>query len=225
MKKIKILLADGSRLFLELLSSAIENETGFVVVSQSESGVEAIRDATELRPDVVVLGSSLPDLSALQIVKELRRDNKPPLFLFIVAADDPELLSVMKEMESVGAVREKSGLDEFMTVLRALARGESHVTNEVIAELRQQEKEEEAGRDRLREITQREREVLYWLAKGQTNREISKTMYLSEKTIKNHVSHLLKKLELTDRTKAAAFAWSEGLPLIPEEFFSSHDIR
>ena len=74
--------------------------------------------------------------------------------------------------------------------------------------------------DPLNEITPREREVLYWLSHGLTNKEIAQRMILSEKTVKNHVSHLLKKLDLTDRTKAAALAWKEGLPQIAEEFFS-----
>ncbi|MGI6442349.1 MAG: response regulator transcription factor [Synergistaceae bacterium] len=70
-------------------------------------------------------------------------------------------------------------------------------------------------------ITSREREVLYWLAHGQNNKEIASTMILSEKTIKNHITHLLRKLDVTNRTKAAAIAWSEGLPLIPGGIFLS----
>ena len=77
-----------------------------------------------------------------------------------------------------------------------------------------------AATSRHQQLTPREREVLYWLALGFTNKEISKKMILSEKTIKNHVSHILKKLELTDRTKAAALAWREGLPQISEDFYS-----
>ena len=76
------------------------------------------------------------------------------------------------------------------------------------------------GDDPLNEITHREREVLYWVSHGLSNKEISERMYLSEKTIKNHVSSILRKLDLDDRTKAAAFAWKEGLPLLPEDFFS-----
>ena len=74
--------------------------------------------------------------------------------------------------------------------------------------------------DPLNDITHREREVLYWVSHGLNNKEISERMYLSEKTIKNHVSNILRKLDLDDRTKAAAFAWEEGLPLLPEDFFT-----
>ena len=63
------------------------------------------------------------------------------------------------------------------------------------------------------------------MANGLTNKEISKTMFLSEKTVKNHVSHILKKLGLQDRTKAAVLAWKEGLPMMPEEYYSASDMN
>ncbi|MBQ9881123.1 MAG: response regulator transcription factor, partial [Synergistes sp.] len=87
------------------------------------------------------------------------------------------------------------------------------------------QEERQMRRDLLADITPREREVLYWMAKGLKNREISQKLILSEKTVKNHVSHILKKLETEDRTKAAAIAWEEGLPLVEEEFFSISSLR
>ena len=106
----------------------------------------------------------------------------------------------------------------------SLLRGERYISRSVLNAPQHQE-EREKRRDLLADITQREREVLYWIAKGLKNREISKKMILSEKTVKNHVSHILKKLETEDRTKAAAIAWEEGLPLVEEEFFSISTLR
>ena len=112
-----------------------------------------------------------------------------------------------------------SDIEELVSALRSLARGERYVSKKVLAAAGGRSGAERLS-DPLGEITPREREVLYWLALGLTNKEISKKMILSEKTIKNHVSHILKKLELTDRTKAAALAWREGLPQISEDFYS-----
>ena len=113
-----------------------------------------------------------------------------------------------------------SDIDELVSALRSLARGERYVSKKVLAAAGGRSGAERLS-DPLGEITPREREVLYWLALGLTNKEISKKMILSRKNDKkNHVSHILKKLELTDRTKAAALAWREGLPQISEDFYS-----
>jgi DNA-binding NarL/FixJ family response regulator len=128
-------------------------------------------------------------------------------------------------MDTVGAVKQSCGISEFMTALRQVIKGERYISSEVIQYLKTPFADDVINDDLLKDVTQREREVLYWISHGLTNKEISDKIFLSEKTVKNHVSHILKKLELSDRTKAAAFAWQEGLPLIPEDFFSPDKIN
>ena len=218
MKKYNVVLAAGSRLFGNALNAALAGEADFKVLSVPGSGIDCIREALRTHPDLLVLAQVLPDIKLFQVVKELRRNVKDIRFVFILKDVGPDILKLFNEIDCIGAIHENTGLDEFLMALRSVARGERYISDEVLQGLRSTLKKEERE-DALDCLTHREREVLYWLAHGQTNKEISSTMILSEKTVKNHVSHLLKKLDAADRTKAAAIAWSDGLPMIPEDFF------
>ena len=223
MKKIQVLIADGSRLFAEALRSVIEKAPDFAVPFDAGTGVDAIRAVQTLNPDIVAAGQILPDMSMAQVIRETRRLSKSTAFLFTINESSPELMRLLGETERIGAVPQSAGIDEFMTALRSVARGERYVSQSIIDQYNAAE-ESAPPRDMLDGITPREREVLYWMAHGLTNSEISAKMILSEKTVKNHVSHILKKLEVADRTKAAAIAWRDGLPLIPEDFFQPDNV-
>lgn len=219
MKKNSIMLAGENRLFIDSLKTLLENEADFDVSGCVFSGVETIKLALELSPDMIVVDQQLPDINLLQVTREVRSRLKSVSFVLIIREETPELLSILSETQNIGVVRGNSDFPEFMTAIRAVARGENYINPGTIANLRSLPQSEGHAADALAYITQREKEVLYWLAKGNSNKEISSILILSEKTVKNHVSHILKKLDLKDRTKAAALAWQEGLPFMSEEFF------
>lgn len=220
MKKIKIVLADGSNLFVDALKMVLEKEPEIVIMSGASSGVDALRNCIDLQPDIAVIGEILPDLTIVEAAKEIRRSVRGIRFLFLIRDGSADMLSLLSGMDSVGAVRQSCDIAEFLKALRSIIRGERYISSEVIEYLKNPFSDGPLSDDPLEYITQREREVLYWVSHGLTNKEISERIFLSEKTVKNHVSHILKKLDLSDRTKAAAFAWREGLPLIPEDFFT-----
>lgn len=219
MKKNSIMLAGENRLFIDLIRTILDMEEDFEVSGCASCGVEAIKKAIELSPDVIVIDQQLPDINLIQVTREVRSRLKNPPFMLIIREETPELLSILSEIQSIGVVRSDCEVSEFITALRTVARGENYINAGTIANLRSLPQDDEHMGDQLSDITQREKEVLYWLSRGHTNREISSILILSEKTVKNHVSHILRKLDLTDRTKAAALAWREGLPLLSEEFF------
>ncbi|MEA4872219.1 MAG: response regulator transcription factor [Synergistaceae bacterium] len=220
MKKIKIVLADGSNLFIDALKLVLEKEPEIALLSGANSGVDALRNCIDLQPDLAVIGEVLPDLTIVETAKEIRRSVRGIRFLFMIRDGSAEMLSLLSSMDSVGAVRQSCDIIEFLRALHSVIRGERYISADVIEYLKNPFSDELISEDPLDYITQREREVLYWVSHGLTNKEISERIFLSEKTVKNHVSHILKKLDLSDRTKAAAFAWHEGLPLIPEDFFT-----
>ncbi len=220
MKKIKIVLADGSNLFVDALKLILEKEPEIALLSGASSGVDALRNCMDLQPDVAVIGEILPDLTIVETAKEIRRNVRGIRFLFMIRDGSAEMLSLLSSMDFVGAVRQSCDIIEFLRALHSVIRGERYISADVIEYLKNPFSDELISEDPLDYITQREREVLYWVSHGLTNKEISERIFLSEKTVKNHVSHILKKLDLSDRTKAAAFAWHEGLPLIPEDFFT-----
>lgn len=225
MKKIRIVLADGNNLFVDALKMILEKDSDIDILSGSNSGVEALRSCMDLQPDLAVIGEVLPDLTMFEVTKEIKRSVKGIKFLFIIRDGSADILSLLSSMDTVGAVRQSCSISEFMTALRQVIKGERYISSEVIQYLKNPFADDVINDDLLNDITQREREVLYWISHGLTNKEISDKIFLSEKTVKNHVSHILKKLDLSDRTKAAAFAWQEGLPRLPEDFFSPDKIN
>lgn len=225
MKKIRIVLADGNNLFVDSLKMILEKESELDILSGSNSGVDVLRSCIDLQPDLAVIGEVLHDLTMVEAAKEIKRSVKGIKFLFMIRDGSADILSLLSGMDTVGAVKQSCGISEFMTALRQVIKGERYISSEVIQYLKTPFADDVINDDLLKDITQREREVLYWISHGLTNKEISDKIFLSEKTVKNHVSHILKKLELSDRTKAAAFAWQEGLPLIPEDFFSPDKIN
>ena len=219
MKKIRIVIADGNNLFVEALKAILEKEQEINVLSASDAGVSALRSCIDLAPDVAVIGEVLPDLTMLETAKELKRIVRNIGFLFIVKEGGAGLLDLLNGSDPVGAIKQSSDIPEFLRALRFVADGERYVSPGIIEKLKVPDLTGISAYDPLSDITHREREVLYWAAHGMTNKEISNKIFLSEKTVKNHISSILKKLEITDRTKAAALAWKEGLPLLPEDFF------
>lgn len=221
MKKNRVLLAGENQLFMGLLKILLEKEFDFDIAACVSCGVETIKGARSLLPDMLVVDQQLPDINLLQITREVCSSLKNPSFVLIVKEETAELLTILSEIKKIGVVQNTTDVSEFLTALRTVARGENYINTGTIANLRTLTQVENRYEDPFAEITQREKEVLYWLAKGRTNKEIADILILSEKTVKNHVSHILKKLEFKDRTKAAALAWREGLPSLSEEFFYS----
>lgn len=225
MKKIKLVLADGSNLFVDALKLVLEKESEIDLLSGVNSGIDALRNCMDLQPDVAVIGEILPDLTMVEAAKEIRRSVRGIRFLFMIRDGSADMISLLSSMDSVGAVKQTCDIPEFLKALRSVIKGERYISSDVIEYLKTPFSAGKISDDSLEYITQREREVLYWIAHGLTNKEISERIFLSEKTVKNHVSHILKKLDLSDRTKAAAFAWHEGLPLIPEDFFTPYKMN
>lgn len=219
MKKNKIMLVGENKLFIDSIRMLLEKEADFEMAGCVSCGVDAIRAALEFSPEIIVVDQQLPDINLLQVTREVRARQKNPSFVLIIKEETAELLTILSEIKNIGVVQSNTDVQEFLTALRTVARGENYINSGTIANLRILPQGEERAADPLAEITQREKEVLYWLARGHTNREISSILVLSEKTVKNHVSHILRKLDITDRKKAAALAWREGLPLLSEEFF------
>ena len=222
MKKIEIILADADSLFTDALRAALRGVEDFEV-SAADGGAAGLREVFVRGQGIVVIHRQIPDAETIHMLREGKRDRKELRALLIVKEPTGDLLSLAGENAGIGVMSSvmssSSDIEELVSALRSLARGERYVSKKVLAAAGGRSGAERLS-DPLGEITPREREVLYWLALGLTNKEISKKMILSEKTIKNHVSHILKKLELTDRTKAAALAWREGLPQISEDFYS-----
>ena len=211
MKKIRIVVADDHRLFREGLRRLLELESDLDVVGEAKDGAEAVDMILAPDPDVVLLDINMPKLDGGQVIKRLRGTNLRAKFMAITAYDDEEHLANLSALGINGYILKSSSMPDLLSALRSVYDGESYVDPRVAGKLLSSFHKHKEESDVMRHLTQREREVLFWLSQGFSNIEISAKMVLSEKTVKNHVSHLLKKLNLNDRTQAAVLAWRMGL--------------
>ncbi|MDR3165335.1 MAG: response regulator transcription factor [Synergistaceae bacterium] len=210
MKKIRIVVADDHRLFREGLRRLLELEEDIEIVGEAKDGVEAVDLILTTDPDVVLLDINMPKMDGGEVIKRLRGSNIHSKFMAITAYDDEEHLANLSAQGINGYILKSSSIPDLLAALRSVSNGESYVDPKVAGKLLSSFKRREEN-DVMQLLTQREKEVFFWLSQGFNNLEISAKMVLSEKTVKNHVSHLLKKLNLNDRTQAAVLAWRMGL--------------
>lgn len=219
MKKLRVVLADDHSLFRDGLRRLLELETDIEVVGEAKDGIEAVELVRKLVPDLLLLDVNMPRMDGGEVVKVLSPQFRNVKFVAITAYDDEEHLADLSSAGVDGYILKSSGLEELLSAVRSVANGDPYVDPKVAGKLLssfQKQKEE----DPLANLTQREKEVLFWLSQGYSNSEVAAKMILSEKTVKNHVSHVLRKLDLSDRTQAAVLAWKLGLAQRAEEFTS-----
>jgi DNA-binding NarL/FixJ family response regulator len=211
MKKIRIVVADDHRLFREGLRRLLELEGDLEIVGEAKDGAEAVELILATDPDIVLLDINMPRMDGGQVIRRLRGANIHTKFMAITAYDDEEHLANLSALGINGYILKSSSMPDLLSALRAVYSGESYVDPKVAGKLLSSFQKHKEENDVMQLLTQREKEVLFWLSQGFNNLEISAKMVLSEKTVKNHVSHLLKKLNLNDRTQAAVLAWRMGL--------------
>ncbi len=211
--KIRIVMADDHRLFREGLRRLLELESDIEIVGEAVDGEEAVSLVLATDPDIVLLDINMPKMDGGQVINHLKSSGKPihSRFIAITAYDDEEHLAVFSSIGINGYILKSSSMSDLLSALRAVYHGESYVDPKVAGKLLSSFQKRKEEQNVMLLLTQREKEVLFWLSQGFSNAEISHKIVLSEKTVKNHVSHLLKKLGLNDRTQAAVLAWRMGL--------------
>lgn len=208
---MRVLVADDHSLFRDGVVSLLE-AGGFEVVGQCGDGRAAVEAALRLRPDVVLLDLTMPVLTGLEALKEIRAAWPEALVVMLTASDDDDSLFHASEAGARGYLLKSLPADQFLDMLRGLEHGEAAMTRQTTARLL-------AGMSRAAHtstpdpdaLTPQEIRLLQYLADGLTNKAIAQAMSLSENTVKYHIKNILQKLGAQNRTEAAAYAVHSGL--------------
>jgi len=206
---IRVLIADDHAVVREGLRTFLDLQDGIEVVGEAADGDEAIREAERLQPDVILIDLVMPRLDGVQAMRELRaRVPRVRAVVLTSFLDDKHLLPAMRA-GAAGYLLKSVQPQELARAVRAAVAGEALIDPAVAARL--VETLEDGGDERVEQLTPREREVLALIGRGLPNKRIADELGIAEKTVKVHVSHVLAKLGVDDRTQAALFAVREGL--------------
>lgn len=218
---IRIVLADDHTLVREGIRTLLGLVEDIELVGEAASGRAALRVILDTRPDVVLLDMRMPEGDGLFVVNELARRGELPATLILTTFDDDAAAIDVIRAGARGFLLKDVTLERLVAAVRALAAGETAIQPALTARAAQKLAEAAAGRAPddagagagagAEPITPREREVLRLLAAGYSNREIGRALFIAEGTVKNHVSNILTKMCVRDRTRAVLKAAERGL--------------
>jgi DNA-binding NarL/FixJ family response regulator len=214
---IRVLLVDDQALFREGLETLLSVHRDIQVVGQASNGQEAVEVAAQLHPDVVLMDVRMPILNGVRATRRLKRAQPQCRVIVLTTFDDDEYVFDALRAGAVGYLLKDVASARLVEAIRAAARGESilepSVAAKVIAEFtRVSSMVPSAQMEQLVEpLSERELEILGLIARGASNREIADQLFIAEGTVKNHVTHILGKLGVRDRTQAALKARELGL--------------
>jgi DNA-binding NarL/FixJ family response regulator len=203
---VRVLLADDHPLLRLGLRVLLDRQPDIAVVAEAENGEEALEKILALQPDVAVLDCRLPGLSGPAVAQEIQRWGLPVRVLALSAYDCDRYLAETWEAGARGYLLKEEPLEHIASAIQQVARGESLWTASQIQRI-QRYRETEA---RWSQLTEREREVLKWMAQGLSNKEIARELGLTVRTVDFHVGNILQKLGVVSRLEAVLWAKEHG---------------
>ncbi|MEZ4670762.1 MAG: response regulator transcription factor [Anaerolineae bacterium] len=213
MEAIRILIADDHTLFRDGLRALLSSIPDIEVIGEASSGGEVLKLAVEHQPDVILMDIQMPELNGIEATRQiLRISPHVGIIILTMFQDDDSIFAVMRA-GARGYVLKGADQAVLLRAVRAVANGESLFSPIIAARLIQffAGLEPASGPELFPELTEREREILSLIAKGQTNAEIAERLVISMKTVRNHVSNIFSKLQVADRAQAAIRAREAGL--------------
>ncbi|KJE29020.1 response regulator transcription factor [Geobacillus thermoleovorans] len=218
--KTRIAIIDDHQLFREGIKRILEFEGDFEVVAEGSDGSEALSIVETYRPDLVLMDINMPDTNGVEATKQLIEAYPDTKVVVLSIHDDENYVMRALQTGATGYLLKEMDADTLIEAVRIVAEGGSYlhpkVTHNLIREYRRLTTEKGGAvvkqevRRPLHLLTRRECEVLQLLADGKSNRAIGEALYISEKTVKNHVSSILQKLNVNDRTQAVVVAIKNG---------------
>ena len=212
-EKLKVLIVDDHQVVRQGLRTFLELQDDIIVVGEADNGLTAVEMARQLEPDVVLMDLVMPHLDGITATRQIKSSNAHIRVIALTSfTEDDKVFPALQAGASSYLLKDVSP-DDLVQAIRAVHRGETPLHPDIARKLVEQVAHQavptrEAQADQL---TEREREVVRLVAQGRSNSEIARALVISDKTVKTHISNILSKLELQDRTQLAIYAIKHGL--------------
>ena len=212
---IRVLVADDQALVRGGFRMILESQKDIAVVGEAGTGREAISRARALDPDVILMDIRMPDLDGLEATRQLLAGDGGPRVLIVTTFDADEYVYAAMKAGASGFVLKDLRPEQLAEAVRVVAAGESllapAITRRLVEQFVRRPPPGSARPPELETLTERELDVLRLVARGRSNAEIARELFLSEATVKTHLTHILTKLRLRDRVQAVVVAYESGL--------------
>lgn len=203
---IKIMLVDDHVLIREGIRQLLEFDGSMKVIEEAGDGDECLSKLSHVSPDILLLDINMPRMNGIDVLEEIKVKKIPVKVLILTVHSEVEYLIKAVDIGADGYILKDSGSQELKNAINQIIDGETYIQPSLIPALNSRLVNRDVDKDKLESLTRRELEILTQIASGMFNKEIAVNLNISERTVKNHISNIFKKIDVSDRTQAAVFA-------------------
>ena len=200
--KIKIMIADDHNLLREGLKQLLEFDGSMEIIAEASDGIECLEILNNVNPDILLLDINMPLKNGIEVLEELKVSKPDLKILILTVHGEVEYLIKAIDIGADGYIMKDSESSELKRAINEILSGEKYIQPSLIPMLNNKLANRDIDKDKLNSLTSRELEVLVQVANGMFNKEIAINLNISERTVKNHISNIFKKIDVSDRTQA-----------------------
>lgn len=208
---IKVMIADDHVLMREGVRQLLEYDGTIEVISEAADGVECLKNLETVKPDILLLDINMPNKNGIEVLEDIKNNNIDIKILILTVHNEIEYLIKAVDIGVDGYILKDSESAELKKAINYIYNGENYIQPSLIPVLNSRLVNRNLDKEKIDSLTKRELEVLIQVAYGMFNKEIANILDISERTVKNHISNIFKKIDVNDRTQAAIFAIKNNL--------------
>ncbi|MCM1102978.1 MAG: response regulator transcription factor [Clostridium sp.] len=208
---IKIMLVDDHEMVREGVKQLIEFDGDIQVIAQASNGEDCLKLLHQEVPDILLLDVNMIGMNGIEVLQEIRKERIPVKVAMLTVHNEVEYLVNLVDIGVEGYILKDSSSAELVRAIKHIYQGETYIQPDLIPALNSRLVHRDEDREKIDALTRRELEVLKLVAKGHFNKEIAIQLDISERTVKNHISSIFRKIDVSDRTQAAVFAIKNNL--------------
>ncbi|TCL57276.1 LuxR family two component transcriptional regulator [Kineothrix alysoides] len=208
---IKVMLVDDHILMREGIKNLLEFDGSIEVISEASDGVECLDNLKHIIPDIILLDINMPNKNGIEVLTEIKKKGMSVKILMLTVHNEVEYLLKAIDIGADGYILKDTESAELKRAISYIIQGENYIQPSLIPALNSRLVNRDVDKEKIDSLTRRELEVLIQVSNGMFNKEIANSLDISERTVKNHISNIFKKIEVNDRTQAAVFAIKNNL--------------